>query len=229
MVTKKIMSVIAVLAFMAAFAVQPVFAGHAGNSPCPMQHEKSGCKGKSGKCPMMEERVSKSRSMDRTAGSTPVYGAKKGCCKKACDMPCCKGKTGKCPMKHVKKAGVSGAHDGHKQHGAHKQGVHAGHVAADMTHGGPEAKALDGVMAKMHRDMAVPYTGDADADFIRGMIPHHQGAIDMARVVLEYGNDPDAQQLARNIIRAQKGEIAWMKRWLERRQIPATDPINLNQ
>ncbi|NBX67207.1 MAG: DUF305 domain-containing protein [Proteobacteria bacterium] len=117
-------------------------------------------------------------------------------------------------------------HEGH--HGS-SAGGHASHVSADMTYGGPEAKALDAVMIKMHRDMAVPYTGDADADFIRGMIPHHQGAIDMARVVLEYGNDPEAQGLARNIIRAQKGEIAWMKRWLERRQLPQTDPINLNR
>jgi uncharacterized protein (DUF305 family) len=68
--------------------------------------------------------------------------------------------------------------------------------------------------------MNVPYTGDADADFIRGMIPHHQGAVDMANIILKYGDDEDAKKLARKIIKAQKGEIAWMQRWLKNRQIP---------
>lgn len=68
-------------------------------------------------------------------------------------------------------------------------------------------------MRKMDGAMGVTYTGDADRDFVSGMIPHHQGAIDMARVELKYGHDRQLKKLARDIISAQKKEIAFMQRW----------------
>ena len=58
----------------------------------------------------------------------------------------------------------------------------------------------------------VPYTGNADIDFLRGMIPHHQGAVEMAKIVIKYGDDSQVKRLAREIIRAQEYEINLMNR-----------------
>lgn len=72
---------------------------------------------------------------------------------------------------------------------------------------------MDG-MATMNRDMGAAMTGDADIDFATMMIPHHQGAIDMAKVELEYGKNPELRKLSEAIISAQEGEIAFLKGWL---------------
>jgi uncharacterized protein (DUF305 family) len=69
---------------------------------------------------------------------------------------------------------------------------------------------------RMHRDMAIRFTGNADRDFAAGMIPHHQGAIDMANVVLRHGSDPEMRALAQTIIRAQEAEIAQLRAFLAR-------------
>jgi len=78
----------------------------------------------------------------------------------------------------------------------------------------PSTKAYIAANTSMHKDMMVKFTGDADIDFMRGMIPHHQGAIDMAKIVLEHGKDPVVRKLAEEVIKAQDGEIAMMKTWL---------------
>jgi uncharacterized protein (DUF305 family) len=75
-------------------------------------------------------------------------------------------------------------------------------------------QAFENNAAKMMKNMSAPgYTGDTDADFVAHMIPHHQGAVDQAEVELKYGGDPQMRALAKNIIKAQKKEIAFMKRW----------------
>ena len=77
-------------------------------------------------------------------------------------------------------------------------------------------RAYQDANTKMHEAMSVAFTGDADRDFIIGMIPHHQGAVDMARIVLENGNDPEIRKLAQAIIKAQQKEIAQMQAWLKK-------------
>ena len=69
----------------------------------------------------------------------------------------------------------------------------------------------------MHENMMMDYSGDADVDFIRSMIPHHQGAVDMAKIVLQYGTDPEVKKLAEDIIAAQEAELSWMKAWLAKK------------
>jgi uncharacterized protein (DUF305 family) len=120
----------------------------------------------------------------------------------------------------------------HQQHGGtmgpsmmHGRMMHGG-----MTHGGmsgsqdmrpkgdtgPSSLAFHGINTKMHGAMDIAFTGNADVDFVKGMIPHHQGAIDMAKTVLALGKDPAVRKLADEIIKAQESEIALMKEWLSK-------------
>ena len=89
--------------------------------------------------------------------------------------------------------------------------------SAMQTGGSPSTKGFEDANAKMHKDMAIDYSGDPDVDFVRSMIPHHQGAIDMARVELEHGKDPELRKLAEAVIKAQEAEIADMQAWLKAR------------
>jgi uncharacterized protein (DUF305 family) len=80
----------------------------------------------------------------------------------------------------------------------------------------PADKAFADSMKTMMNSMHVKPTGKPDEDFAHLMIPHHQGAIDMAKVELQYGTDPELRQLATDIVAAQEKEIAQMKAWLEK-------------
>jgi len=99
-------------------------------------------------------------------------------------------------------------------------GMSVAFAASDLS---PGSKALEQANANMHIAMSVEMTGDVDVDFVRSMIPHHQGAVEMAKIVLEYGKDPEIRKLAEDIVKAQEAEIAFMEGWLEKNGAPAAD------
>lgn len=89
-------------------------------------------------------------------------------------------------------------------------------AAAQMTpYAAKFMQAMDASMKQMDRDMAAaPMNGDADHDFATMMMPHHQGAIDMAKAELRYGKDPVMRRLAQEILVDQQSEIDAMQLWL---------------
>lgn len=101
-------------------------------------------------------------------------------------------------------------------HGMMNHGDMNGDMAAVDPNAPASTKAFIEANARMHKDMAIVFAGNADIDFVRGMIPHHQGAIDMAKIVLEHGKDAEIRTLAEGIIKAQESEIAEMQAWLKK-------------
>ena len=78
-------------------------------------------------------------------------------------------------------------------------------------------------MSRMTRDMAIKPTGDVDADFVAMMIPHHQGAIDMAVAQLQYGKNEKLHEIAHRIIEDQRRQIAAMRAALGK-PVPNSEP-----
>ncbi len=79
---------------------------------------------------------------------------------------------------------------------------------------GEASKAFAKANAAMHTGMDIEFSGKADVDFAKGMMAHHQGAIDMAKIELQFGKDAEMRKLAEDIIAAQESEIAFMKGWV---------------
>jgi uncharacterized protein (DUF305 family) len=121
----------------------------------------------------------------------------------------------------VAAAGMEGMDHSAMGHGGHAGGMGDGMMQMmGMSGEGMEAmpEHVQENMRKMMVTMPAMHEGmmntDADVAFACGMIAHHQGAIDMANVVLAHGDDPEMRKLAENIIAAQVGEIAEMTAWL---------------
>jgi uncharacterized protein (DUF305 family) len=87
----------------------------------------------------------------------------------------------------------------------------------------PFSALIDNAMSLMDYGMKhAPMNGDPEHDFVTMMIPHHQGAIDMAKAVLLYSKDPQLINLAQGIITEQQNEILLMQAWLQRHQASLT-------
>jgi hypothetical protein len=112
-------------------------------------------------------------------------------------------------------AGGAAAHSHDRGHAGHAHRASGAPAAAGPET--PSTREFKAAHERMMRNMAVPYTGDPDVDFRAQMIPHHQGAIDMARVAMRHAKDPWTRQLAESVIVEQQREIAEMQAWLTRR------------
>jgi uncharacterized protein (DUF305 family) len=107
------------------------------------------------------------------------------------------------------------AQDMHHHHGQAAAGSAPAVFVASSDR--PYGKLADDAMAIMDRDMrAAPMNGEPGHDFVTMMLPHHQGAVDMAKAVLLNTRDPELRNLALGIIAEQQNEINVMRAWLAR-------------
>lgn len=98
---------------------------------------------------------------------------------------------------------------------------HGGNGAMDMSAMPEPMQGMMSAMGGMMQAMPMKSSGMADADFLLMMIPHHQSAIDMARIELEEGEDEETRAMAQEIIDAQEAEIEAMRAMLERMGVEA--------
>ncbi len=108
--------------------------------------------------------------------------------------------------------GITGAAVAQDRHAGHEHGrAPPLAISSDVPFDALMAQALD----RMHADMAAARpSGDPDRDFLAMMIPHHQGAVDMAKIVLLHTKDPRIRNLAQSIITEQQYEIGLMRNML---------------
>ena len=99
---------------------------------------------------------------------------------------------------------------------SHETGTMEGMDHSNMGDMPEHMQGMMGAMDTMMQAMPMQSAGDPDADFLLMMIPHHQSAIDMARIELEQGDDEETRAMAQKVIDAQEAEIAEMRAMLER-------------
>lgn len=118
------------------------------------------------------------------------------------------------------------AHAGHHAAGGHQAHAASSEGSASAVFVPSTEKSfsalMDDAMVVMDQGMSrAPVNGQADHDFITMMMPHHQGAVDMAEAVLLYTKDPEIRNLALGIITEQQNEIRVMQAWLNHRAASA--------